>query len=83
MAEVFLTQPLQIVAGSEAGSKWMSDDLLKRAASKDKQMHIVKGSNHMKLYDVPRYVDEAVSVLEPFFRKHLKGETAPSAVAAE
>jgi hypothetical protein len=26
-AEAFLTQPLQIVAGSVAGSKWMSDDL--------------------------------------------------------
>jgi len=52
MAEVFLTQPLQIVAGSEAGSKWMSDELLKRAASKDKKMHVVQGSNRMKLYDV-------------------------------
>jgi hypothetical protein len=36
MAEVFLTQPLQIVAGSVAGSKWMSDDLYKRAASTNK-----------------------------------------------
>ena len=33
-AEAFLTQPLQIVAGSVAGSKWMSDDLYKRAASR-------------------------------------------------
>ena len=32
MAEGFLTQPLQIVVGSEGGSKWMSDDLFKRAA---------------------------------------------------
>lgn len=23
-------------------------------------MHIVEGSNHMKLYDVPEYVDDAV-----------------------
>jgi fermentation-respiration switch protein FrsA (DUF1100 family) len=83
MAEVFLTQPLQIVVGSEAGSKWMSDDLLKRAGSKDKHMHIVKGSNHMKLYDVPRYVDEALSVLEPFFQKHLMTKQGSKAVAAE
>lgn len=72
MAEVFLTQPLQIVVGSDAGSKWMSDDLLKRAASKDKRMHIVQGSNHMKLYDVTKYVDEAVSVLAPFFERILE-----------
>jgi fermentation-respiration switch protein FrsA (DUF1100 family) len=71
MAEVFLTQPLQIVAGSMAGSKWMSDDLYRRAASTDKKFHVVEGSNHMQLYDVPRYVDEAVSVLAPFFKSKL------------
>ncbi|WP_027818450.1 alpha/beta hydrolase [Paraburkholderia bannensis] len=70
-AEAFLTQPLQIVAGSVAGSKWMSDDLLARAASKDKQLHVVEGANHMSLYDVPQYVDEAVSVLAPFFQRTL------------
>ena len=66
-AEAFLTQPILAVAGSMAGSKWMSDDLLVRAASQDKRMHIVDGANHMSLYDVPRYVNEAVSVLAPFF----------------
>lgn len=71
-AEAFLTQPLQVVAGSVAGSKWMSDDLFERAASKDKKFHVVEGANHMSLYDVPKYVDEAVSVLTPFFADHLK-----------
>jgi len=70
-AEAFLTQPILAVAGSVAGSKWMSDDLLTRAASKDKQLHIVEGANHMSLYDVPQYVDEAVSVLAPFFQAKL------------
>ena len=70
-AEAFLTQPVQIVAGSVAGSKWMSDDLYARAASKDKHFHVVEGANHMSLYDVPKYVDEAVSVLAPFFQTRL------------
>lgn len=70
-AEAFLTQPLQIVAGSVAGSKWMSDDLYKRAASKNKNFHVVEGANHMSLYDIPKYVDEAVSVLAPFFKSNL------------
>src|SRR5215831_3161491 len=69
MAEVFLTQPLQVVAGSVAGSKWMSDDLSKRTASTNKQFHVVEGSNHMQLYDVPQYVDAAVSVLPPFSKQ--------------
>ena len=70
-AEVFLTQPLQIVVGSEAGSKWMSDDLLQRAASKDKNMHVVSGSNHMQLYDGVSQVAEAVSTLATFFTRTL------------
>lgn len=72
MAEAFLTQPLQVVAGSAAGSKWMSDDHYKRAASTKKNFHVIEGSNHMQLYDVPKYVDEAVSVLALFFKSNLK-----------
>ncbi len=70
-AEAFLTQPLQIVAGSVAGSKWMSDDLYARAASDDKTFHVVEGANHMDLYDGANFVDEAVSVLAPFFQEKL------------
>ncbi len=82
-AEAFLTQPLQIVAGSNAGSKWMSDDLFKRAASNNKKFHVVEGANHMSLYDVPQYVDEAVSVLAPFFKVNLSGATKSASVAAD
>ena len=70
-AEAFLTQPLMVVAGSAAGSKWMSDDLYKRAASKDKTYHVVEGANHMQLYDGEKEVDEAVSKLGPFFKEKL------------
>jgi len=71
MADIYLTQPLQIVAGSMAGSKWMSDDLFERAASKDKHLHVVDGAHHMDLYDGQQFVDEAVSVLAPFFKQRL------------
>ncbi len=70
-AEAFLTQPILAVVGSLAGSKWMSDDLLARAASTDKMLHVVEGANHMSLYDVPQYVDEAVATLAPFFGTRL------------
>lgn len=70
-AEAFLTQPILAVAGSNAGSKWMSDDLIARAASKDKVLHVVDGADHMDLYDVLKYVDEAVSKLAPFFQAKL------------
>ncbi|MCA8969206.1 MAG: alpha/beta hydrolase [Planctomycetes bacterium] len=70
-AEAFLTQPLLVIAGSKAGSKWMSDDLVERAASEDKHAYVVEGANHMSLYDVPTYVDEAVSNLASFFKDRL------------
>jgi hypothetical protein len=50
----------------------MSDDLYKRAASIRKNFHVVEGANHMSLYDLPKYVDEAVSVLAPFFLSSLE-----------
>lgn len=70
-AEAFLTQPLLLIAGSEAGSKWMSDDLYERAASEDKSFHVVAGANHMELYDGEQEVAEAVSELGPFFTEKL------------
>jgi len=81
MADIYLTQPIQIVAGSKAGSKWMSDDLYDRAASTDKSFHIVEGANHMDLYDGQKFVDEAVLVLAPFFQTKLSA--AATAQAAE
>lgn len=79
-AEAFLTQPLLTVVGSVAGSKWMSDDLMERAASAGKKQYIVEGANHMSLYDKLNFVDEAVSQLAPFFEKNL-AETTKEASA--
>lgn len=71
MADVYLTQPILAVVGSEAGSKWMSDDMLARAASKDKSMHIVNGANHMDMYDGQKQIAEAVPLIADFFKKHV------------
>ncbi|TOQ74946.1 hypothetical protein CGG90_11775 [Vibrio parahaemolyticus] len=70
-AEAFLTQPLLTVVGSEAGSKWMSDDLMERAASTDKHMYVVDGANHMDLYDGETPIAEAIGALAPFFQRTL------------
>ena len=70
-AEAFFTQPLLTVVGSKAGSKWMSDDLMKRAGTKDKRMHVVEGANHMSMYDGEKYINEAVDQLGPFFKSKM------------
>lgn len=71
LADLFLTQPLMIVAGSQAGSRWISEKLYDLAASTDKNLHLVVGANHMQMYDVPQYVDEVISLMIPFFKKNL------------
>ena len=70
-AELFLTQPLLLVAGSEAGTRWMSETLHQRAASAHKGLFIVEGATHIGLYDQPQWVDGALTGLIPFFRTHL------------
>ena len=70
-AEKLLTQPLLIIAGSEAGSLWHSQELNRKAASKNKQLFIVQGATHMDLYDIPKYVNQAVAKMTSFFNQNL------------
>ncbi|MGU7784724.1 hypothetical protein [Burkholderia sp. PU8-34] len=56
-------------ATRRACGKWISDDVDARAASKHKHFHIVEGANRMSMYDVPRYVDEAVATLAAFVKE--------------
>lgn len=71
MAEVYLIQSTQIVAGSQVGSKWMSDDLYDRVLSQDKRYYIVEGVNYMDFYDGKVYVVEVILVLVSFFEEIL------------
>jgi len=70
-AEAFFIQPLLAIVGSVAGSAWMSDDLLRIAATVDKTKYVIEGANHMSLYDKENYVNEAISQLAPFFFEKL------------
>jgi uncharacterized protein len=70
-AETFLRQPLQIARGSMAASKWKSDELYKRAASRKKSFDVVEGAGHMSLDRIPKYLVQAVSVLSSFFQPTL------------
>lgn len=72
LTEIFLTQPLLIVAGEQAGTRWMSEALYRKAASKDKSLYLVSGGSHIGMYDKPQLVDDAMSKLGPFFSANLK-----------
>src|SRR5687767_2177961 len=70
-AEQLLTQPLLLIAGSEAGSLWHSKELQTKAASKEKELFIIKGATHMDLYDGKQYVVQVAKKLAEFFNKNL------------
>ena len=67
--DTLLTQPLLVVAGSDAGSLWHSEELA-RAASPQKELAIIPGATHMDLYDGPG-VDQSMKRLTPFFTNTL------------
>ncbi|MFD7872860.1 alpha/beta hydrolase [Streptomyces sp. NPDC059766] len=75
MVEDLLTQPILVVAGSQAGSLWMSTELHGRARS-PKRLRVVEGGTHMDFYDVPKYVDQAIAEATPFFTEHLTAKPA-------
>ncbi len=61
-----LTQPLLLIAGSNADTKIFSEQAY--ALSKGpKELFVVEGATHIALYDVPKYVDQAVTKLASFF----------------
>jgi uncharacterized protein len=65
-----LTQPLLLIAGSDAGSLWQSKQAYELANSK-KELFVVKSATHMTLYDQPAHVDQAVKKLAPFFKQNI------------
>jgi fermentation-respiration switch protein FrsA (DUF1100 family) len=68
--DTYLTQPLLLVAGSKAGTKWLSDDIYAKATGK-KELYIVNGATHMSLYGKPEHVDEAAKKAKAFFDENL------------
>ena len=66
--QTLLTQPLLVIAGTNAGSLWHSQALYEKAKG-TKELYLVQGSTHMDLYD--KDVDKAMVKLAPFFSKNL------------
>lgn len=69
LVDTLLTQPLLVVAGSEAGSLWHSADLYARAAG-PKDFVLIDGATHMYLYDGPGQT-RALESIVPFYDANL------------
>ncbi len=67
-----INQPLLMIAGSKADTKYMTDEAFSKATNaKSKELFLIPGATHIQTYYVPEYVSQAVNKLNEFFGKFL------------
>ena len=67
-----IDQPLLIIAGEIADSRYMSEDAFAKATSTaDKELFIVPGATHIRTYFVKEYVDLITAKIRQFFTEKL------------
>lgn len=67
-----INQPLLMMAGSKADSKYMTDEAFSKAINaSSKELFVIEGATHIETYWKPEYVAQAVNKLEGFFKTYL------------
>ena len=67
-----IEQPLLIIAGEIADSRYMSEEAFVKATSTaDKELFIVPGATHIRTYFVKEYVDQITAKIRQFFTEKL------------
>lgn len=67
-----IDQPLLMMAGSKADTKYMTDEAFPQAINaKSKELFVIDGATHIQTYWKPEYVDQALAKLVGFFGKNL------------
>jgi uncharacterized protein len=67
-----INQPLLMMAGSKADTKYMTDEAFARATNaKNKELFVIDGATHIQTYWRPEYTSQAISKLKEFFGKNL------------
>jgi uncharacterized protein len=67
-----INQPLLMIAGSKADTKYMTDEAFSKATNaKNKELFLIDGATHIQSYWKPEYVNKAVTKLADFFGKNL------------
>jgi uncharacterized protein len=59
LADIFLKQPVLLIVGEDAGSRWHTEKLDKTIGGATKKIVVPKGT-HMDVYDKEQFVDLAV-----------------------
>lgn len=67
-----IDQPLLMMAGSRADTKYMTDEAFGKAVNaRDKELFLIDGASHIETYWKPEYVKQAVDKLLMFYSKSL------------
>ena len=67
-----IDQPLLIIAGEKADSRYMSEEAFAKATSTaDKELFIVPNATHIKTYYVKEYVDKITDKIQKFYTDKL------------
>lgn len=67
-----IDQPLLMIAGSKADTKYMTDEAFPKAVhAKSKELFIIDGATHIQSYWRPEYVSQAINKLVDFYQANL------------
>lgn len=67
-----INQPLLMMAGSKADTKYMTDEAFPKAThAKSKELFIINDATHIQTYWKPEYVNQTVTKLIEFYSKNL------------
>lgn len=67
-----IDQPLLMMAGSKADTKYMTDEAFGKATNaKSRELFLIDGATHIQTYWKPEYVAQALNKLTGFFGKNL------------
>lgn len=67
-----ITQPLLMIAGDKADTKYMTDSAYQKATNtNNKELYLIPGATHIKTYWVPEYVEQTQNKLKEFYKTHI------------
>ena len=67
-----IDQPLLMMAGDIADTKYMTDSAFEKAVNAEKkELFLIEGATHIRTYWVPEYVEKAAGKLKDFFGENL------------
>jgi fermentation-respiration switch protein FrsA (DUF1100 family) len=64
--------PVLMIAGSEADTRYMSEEALPKATgTDDRELFLIEGAQHIETYWIDKYVDAALAKLTDFYGANL------------